>query len=70
MSRGTSSKSASVAAATAHSAGDTVPRAAQSAATLSRKWSGIVATRRPSTSFNCSVAMTVAMPAVNPLVTG
>jgi hypothetical protein len=46
------------------------PRALHSAATFSTYGSGIFATERPKTSLIWSVAMTVAMPVVNPVVTG
>ena len=68
--RGARRRSASVAAATPHSTSEALPRAAHRAATLSGKRSGMRATCRPSTSFSWRVAITVAMPAVKPVVTG
>jgi hypothetical protein len=46
------------------------PRACHIAAMRSKKLSGERVSRRPSTSLICSVAITVAMPAVKPVVTG
>jgi hypothetical protein len=47
-----------------------VPRAAHSMATLSVKCSGIGPTCKPAMSLICSVAITVAIPVVKPVVTG
>ena len=70
VSFGTSKRRASVAAATPSSAQDPLARACQSAATFSTKVSGMRATSRPRTSLTWRVAITVAMPAVKPVVTG
>ena len=68
--RGIRSSIASVAAATTSSASEALPRASHIAASRSKKCAGLRASCRPKTSLSCSVAMTVAMPAVKPVVTG
>jgi hypothetical protein len=54
----------------AASAGETVPRARITASARSGNPGPVGATSSPSRSSNWSTAMTVAMPAVNPVVTG
>jgi hypothetical protein len=68
--RGTTSSIASVTAATTSSVSEAEPRACHIAARRSKKVSGVRVRCRPRTSLICSVAMTVAIPAVKPVVTG
>ncbi|MFT3915000.1 MAG: hypothetical protein QM704_13050 [Anaeromyxobacteraceae bacterium] len=49
---------------------EAVGAARTKATTRSAKCSGVCSSRRPRRSFTCSTAMTVAMPAVKPVVTG
>ena len=70
MTFGSSRSSASVSAATAASESDAPCRASHSAATFSTYDSGIFGTGSANASLIWSVAITVAMPAVKPVVTG
>ena len=70
VTRGRSSKRPSVDAAVKSSSQLAVARACHNAATLSVKCSGMGPTFRPKTSLTWSVAITVAMPVVKPVVTG
>ncbi len=70
VSFGTPTSNASVAAAMISSLTCAVPRACHMAAIRPKKDAGAPPRVRPRTSFSCNVAMTTAMPAVKPLVTG
>ena len=68
--RGQSRSTAKAKTPISSSHGEKVGRASAMAPIRSRKCSGLEARVRPSRSFSCSVAITVAMPAVKPVVTG
>ncbi len=67
---GSRRKSANVTTAIASSPACAVARASQNAPSFAKKCSGNGPVCRPSASLICRAAMTVAMPVVNPVVTG